>query len=79
MGHVIAGAAIGRDLAYYGADVLNIWRPDETEFDSFAWDVQIGMRSTILDHSKEDRTKFDRLLKNADVFFGNRRLGYFEK
>ena len=27
MGHVIAGAGIGRDLAFYGADVLNIWRP----------------------------------------------------
>jgi len=79
MGHVIAGAAIGRDLGYYGADVLNIWRPDETEFDSFAWDVQVGMRSTILDHSKEDRAQFDRLLKNADVFFANRRPGYFEK
>jgi crotonobetainyl-CoA:carnitine CoA-transferase CaiB-like acyl-CoA transferase len=79
MGHVIAGAAIGRDLAYYGADVLNIWRPGETEHESFAWDVQVGMRSTILDHSKEDRAKFDRLLKGADVFFGNRRPGYFEK
>jgi crotonobetainyl-CoA:carnitine CoA-transferase CaiB-like acyl-CoA transferase len=79
MGHVIAGAAIGRDLACYGADVLNIWRPGETEIESFAWDAQVGMRSTILDHSKEDRTKFDRLLKDADVFFGNRRPGYFEK
>src|SRR5215831_7080792 len=27
MGHVIAGAGIGRDLAQHGADVLNIWRP----------------------------------------------------
>src|SRR5215475_11554184 len=27
MGHVIAGAAMGRDLAQHGADVLNIWRP----------------------------------------------------
>ena len=79
MGHVIAGAAIGRDLACYGADVLNIWRPDETEIESFAWDAQVGMRSTILDHSKEDRARFDRLLKDADVFFGNRRPGYFEK
>ena len=79
MGHVIAGAAIGRDLAYYGADVLNIWRPDETEHESFAWDVQVGMRSAILDHSKEDRARFDSLLKDADVFFGNRRPGYFEK
>ena len=31
MGHVIAGAGIGRDLASYGADVLNIWRPDSME------------------------------------------------
>src|SRR6202795_4687777 len=31
MGHVIAGAAIGRGLAFYGADVLNIWRPNDTE------------------------------------------------
>src|SRR3984893_18670833 len=54
MGHVIAGAAIGRDLAFYGADVLNIWRPNDTEIEAFAWDVQIGMRSTILDDSKED-------------------------
>jgi len=79
MGHVIAGAAIGRDLAYYGADVLNIWRPDDTEVESFIWDVQVGMRSTILDGSKEDRARFDRLLKDADIFFSNRRPGYLEK
>ena len=79
MGHVIAGAAIGRDLAYYGADVLNIWRPNDTEVESFIWDAQVGMRSTILDSSKEDRAKFDRLLKDADVFFSNRRPGYLEK
>jgi crotonobetainyl-CoA:carnitine CoA-transferase CaiB-like acyl-CoA transferase len=34
MGHVIVGAAIGRDLAFYGADVLNIWRPNDTEVDA---------------------------------------------
>jgi len=79
MGHVIAGAAIGRDLAYYGADVLNIWRPTDTEIDAFTWDVQVGMRSTILDGSKEDRGKFDSLLKDADVFFSNRRPGYLER
>src|SRR5262249_46266841 len=49
MGHVIAGACIGRDLACYGADVLNIWRPEDTEMEAFVWDVQVGMRSTILD------------------------------
>src|SRR6266404_171484 len=79
LGHVIAGAAIGRDLAYYGADVLNIWRPGDTEIEAFALDVQVGMRSTLLDGSKEDRAKFDRLLKNADVFFSNRRPGYLER
>jgi len=79
MGHVIAGAGIGRDLALYGADVLNIWRPNDTEVEGFFWDVQVGMRSTILDNSKEDRVKFDRLLKDADVFFANKRPGYLKR
>jgi crotonobetainyl-CoA:carnitine CoA-transferase CaiB-like acyl-CoA transferase len=78
MGHVIAGAAIGRDLAFYGADVLNVWRPNNTELESFFWDVQVGMRSTVLDYSKEDRAKFDALLKDADIFFANKRPGYLE-
>ena len=78
MGHVIAGAAIGRDLAFYGADVLNVWRPNNTELEAFYWDVQVGMRSTILDSSKEDRAKFDILLKDADVFFANKRPGYLK-
>jgi crotonobetainyl-CoA:carnitine CoA-transferase CaiB-like acyl-CoA transferase len=79
MGHVIAGACIGRDLACYGADVLNIWRPGDTEIEAFAWDVQVGMRQTILDHSKTDLATFDRLLKDADIFFANRRPGYLER
>src|SRR5262245_63021802 len=79
MGHVIAGAAMGRDLAQHGADVLNIWRPGDTEVEAFAWDVQVGMRPTILDNSNEDRAKFDVLLKGADVFFANRRPGYLER
>src|SRR4029077_7171028 len=51
MGHVIAGGAMGRDMALYGADVLNIWRPRDSEVEAFAWDVQVGMRSTMLDDS----------------------------
>jgi crotonobetainyl-CoA:carnitine CoA-transferase CaiB-like acyl-CoA transferase len=78
MGHVIAGAAIGRDLAFYGADVLNIWRPNDTELEAFFWDVQVGMRSTILDSSKEDRVTFDTLLKDADIFFANKRFGFLK-
>src|SRR5262249_48076749 len=79
MGHVIAGAAMGRDLAQHGADVLNIWRPGDTEVEAFAWDVQVGMRQTILDYSKEDRAKFGLLLKDADVFFANKRPGYLKR
>ena len=79
MGHVIAGAAMGRDMAFYGADVLNIWRPHDSEMESFFWDVQVGMRSTILDDSKEDREKFNQLLKDADVFFANKRPGFLKK
>jgi len=79
MGHVIAGAGMGRDMALYGADVLNIWRPRDSEIEAFAWDVQVGMRSTILDDAKEDREKFNRLLHDADVFFANKRPGFLKK
>jgi crotonobetainyl-CoA:carnitine CoA-transferase CaiB-like acyl-CoA transferase len=79
MGHVIAGGALGRGMALYGADVLNIWRPRDSEVEAFAWDVQVGMRSTVLDDSKEDRQTLDQLLKNADVFFANKRPGFLKK
>src|SRR6266700_3095947 len=79
MGHVIAGAGIGRDMALYGADVLNIWRPRDSEIEAFAWDVQVGMRSTILYYAKEDRARFNQLLKDADVFFANKRPGFLKK
>src|SRR5256885_10860034 len=79
MAHVIAGAGMGRDMALYGADVLNIWRPRDSEIEAFAWDVQVGMRSTILDDAKEDREKFNQLLKDADVFFANKRPGFLNK
>ncbi len=79
MGHVIAGAAIGRDLALYGADVLNIWRPGDSEVEAFAWDAQVGMRSTILDDSTDDRASFNRLLRDADIFFANKRPGFLKR
>jgi crotonobetainyl-CoA:carnitine CoA-transferase CaiB-like acyl-CoA transferase len=79
MGHVIAGGAMGRDMALYGADVLNIWRPRDSEIEGFAWDVQVGMRSTILDDSKDDRARFNQLLQDADVFFANKRPGFLKK
>ena len=79
MGHVIAGAGMGRDMALYGADVLNIWRPHDSEVEAFFWDVQVGMRSTVLDDSKQDRAQFNRLLQDADVFFANKRPGFLKR
>jgi crotonobetainyl-CoA:carnitine CoA-transferase CaiB-like acyl-CoA transferase len=79
MGHVIAGAALGRDMSLYGADVLNVWRPRDSEIESFAWDVQVGMRSTVLGDSKEDRAQLNQLIQNADVFFANKRPGFLKK
>ena len=77
MGHVIAGAGLGRALAYHGADVLNVWRPMDFEIDSVYCSSSVGMRSTTLEIGQSegmDRLKV--LLKEADVFFSNRRPGY---
>src|SRR5947199_5700997 len=79
MGHVIAGAGMGRDMALYGADQPSLPRRLASEIEAFFWDVQVGMRSTILDDAKEDREKFNQRLKNADVFFANKRPGFLKK
>ncbi|WP_235892413.1 CoA transferase [Mycolicibacterium hodleri] len=79
MGHVIAGAGTGRALALHGADVLNLWRPDELEHDSTYATANVGMRSAFLDiRSAEDHEKLRSLLADADVFFANRRPGMLE-
>jgi crotonobetainyl-CoA:carnitine CoA-transferase CaiB-like acyl-CoA transferase len=80
MGHVIAGSGIGRDLALFGADVLNIWQPLDYELEPFYWTSHVGMRSSILDlREKRDLEKMDQLLNDADIYFSNRRPGYQER
>nr|WP_263314705.1 CoA transferase [Mammaliicoccus sp. Marseille-Q6498] len=81
MGHVIAGAGLGRGLALHGADVLNIWRPTELEVETMYLTSNIGMRSTYLDLTKQasHREKFDELLNDADIFFINKRQGFMEQ
>jgi crotonobetainyl-CoA:carnitine CoA-transferase CaiB-like acyl-CoA transferase len=79
MGHVIAGAGLGRDLASFGADVLNVWRPGDSELEPFYWDAQVGMRSTYLGDDAADRATFFALLDDADVFFANRHPGFLEQ
>jgi len=80
MGHVIAGAGAGRALALHGADVLNLWRPDELEHDATYMTANVGMRSATLDpYAPPGRERLRALLASADVFFANRRPGYLER
>jgi crotonobetainyl-CoA:carnitine CoA-transferase CaiB-like acyl-CoA transferase len=75
MGKVIAGAGIGRALALHGADVLNLWRPTELEHETVYYSANVGVRSALLDpHSDDGRERLSELLRDADVFYHNRRL-----
>jgi crotonobetainyl-CoA:carnitine CoA-transferase CaiB-like acyl-CoA transferase len=77
MGHVIAGAGIGRALALHGADVLNVWRPLELEHDATYATANVGARSCTLDpYRGPGRERLRGLLAGADVFYANRRPGY---
>jgi crotonobetainyl-CoA:carnitine CoA-transferase CaiB-like acyl-CoA transferase len=78
MGHVIAGAGIGRSLALHGADVLNLWRPGEGELEPIYASANVGMRSAWLD-PRRDRALLNELLQNADVFFHNRRPAFLRE
>jgi len=66
-------------MALYGADVLNIWRPRDSEIEAFAWTSRWECVQPILDDSKEDRARFNQLLQDADVFFANKRPGFLTK
>lgn len=81
LGHVIAGAGVGRSLALHGADVLNVWLKDDYEHSVFHYTSNVGVRSARLDikGSAEHRKKFDTLMSEADVFYSNRRNGFLER
>ncbi len=79
MGRIIAGTGTGRALALHGSDVLNLWRPIDWELDMLYYSANVGMRSSTLDFkSPEGRPVAEALLKNADVFFANRRWNWLE-
>jgi crotonobetainyl-CoA:carnitine CoA-transferase CaiB-like acyl-CoA transferase len=80
LGHVIAGAGLGRALAYHGADVLNIWDPSDFEIDALYATANVGLRSAMMDLGRADELqRFKDLAKDSDVFFANRRPGYLDK
>jgi crotonobetainyl-CoA:carnitine CoA-transferase CaiB-like acyl-CoA transferase len=78
--HVIAGPGMGRGLAYHGADVLNLWTPNDFEMDFNYYSANVGMHSAIMDFGRPDEmARFKRLVASADIFFANRRPGLLEK
>lgn len=67
--HVIASSTVARNLAGYGAEVLHITRAQSFEHEAIWQDVNIGMRSTLL--NLKDATQhrvLQGLLPRADVF-----------
>lgn len=80
MGHVIAGAGLGRQLASHGADVLNIWRYNDYEEEAIYMSADVGMRSSRINYkSPEGLQQVKDLLKDADIFFANRRPGLMKE
>jgi crotonobetainyl-CoA:carnitine CoA-transferase CaiB-like acyl-CoA transferase len=80
LAHVIAGPSIGRALALHGADVLNVWAPEDWEHNVFLYTSHVGTRSTMLRIKDADaRARFLELMKGADVFYSNRRPGYLDR
>ncbi|MGW4365592.1 CoA transferase [Nocardia takedensis] len=79
MGHVIAGAGVGRALALHGADALNLWRPTEFEHDATYVSANVGVRSaTVSPYTEDGARRIRALLAHADVFYANRRPGYLD-
>jgi hypothetical protein len=78
--HIIAGAGVGRALALHGADVLNVWDPNEYELPMLYCTSNVGVRSTMIDlHRAEGTEVMHGLLRGADVFYANRRPGYLAR
>ena len=76
MGHVSAGAGVGRSLAQHGADALNLWRPTEWENPVVYLTANVGVRSATVDYLGSGLAKVHELLRGADVFYANRRPGF---
>ncbi len=67
--HVIASSTVARNLAGYGAEVLHVARAQGFEHEAIWQDVNVGMRSTVLNlKDAEQRDVLQGLLPQADVF-----------
>jgi hypothetical protein len=73
---IIAGPAMGRGLAEYGADVIKITAPHLSDVPFFQVDANIGKHTTDLNlRDAKDREIFEDLLQSADVVLDGYRPG----
>lgn len=77
---IIAGPAIGRGLAEYGAEVLKVTSPNLSDVPFFQVDANIGKHTTDLNlKESKDRVVFEELLQSADVILDGYRPGSLER
>ncbi len=73
---IIAGPAIGRGLAEYGAEVIKVTSPNLSDVPFFQVDANIGKHTTDLNlKNPADRKIFEELLWSADVVLDGYRPG----
>ncbi|KAI4954470.1 hypothetical protein J4E91_002183 [Alternaria rosae] len=73
---IIAGPAMGRGLAEYGAEVIKVTSPSLSDVPFFQVDANIGKHTTDLNlKDKRDRQTFEQLLQSADVILDGYRPG----
>lgn len=77
---IIAGPAMGRGLAEYGAQVIKVTAPRLSDVPFFQVDANIGKHTTDLDlKDRHDREVFETLLASADVVLDGYRPGSLER
>ncbi|KAH8719213.1 alpha-methylacyl-CoA racemase [Phaeosphaeriaceae sp. PMI808] len=77
---IIAGPAIGRGLAEYGAQVIKVTSPNLSDVPFFQVDANIGKHAVDLNLKEpKDRATFEELLSSADVVLDGYRPGSLDR
>jgi hypothetical protein len=77
---IIAGPAMGRGLAEYGAEVIKVTSPNLSDVPFFQVDANIGKHTTDLNLKEpKDRAIFEELLQSADVVLDGYRPGSLDR
>ncbi|KAF2001769.1 CoA-transferase family III [Amniculicola lignicola CBS 123094] len=77
---IIAGPAIGRGLAEYGAEVIKVTSPNLSDVPFFQVDGNLGKHTTDLNlKDPADRKVFEELLQSADVVLDGYRKGALDR